>query len=92
MWLLLALFIIVKLFVYYKMQKMHLDLQNDKICPKNYYGLAPDPFDCNSYYCCPDTVKLFCPPNMQFDLEKYDCIDAADKNGCYHKLQSRLLL
>ncbi|QHB21669.1 ac145 [Artaxa digramma nucleopolyhedrovirus] len=92
MWLLLALFIIIKLFVFYKMQKMHLDFHHDKICPKNYYGLAPDPFDCNGYYACPDTVQLFCPPDKQFDLNMYKCVDANLRNGCFDILQQHLLL
>ncbi|QYC92777.1 AC145 [Trabala vishnou gigantina nucleopolyhedrovirus] len=92
MWLLLAFFIIVKLLVFHKMQKLHLDLHHRKICPNGYYGLAPDPYDCNSYYLCPDTVQLYCPPSMQFDLTAYTCVDNDYPNGCVEILNKNLLL
>ncbi|ABI35692.1 ChtB1 [Ectropis obliqua nucleopolyhedrovirus] len=92
MWLLLAFFIIVKLLVFHKMQKMHVDMHHKKICPNGYNGLSPDPFDCNAYYLCPDTVHLFCPPNMQFDIDAYECTNIDYPNGCVKKLTRNLLL
>ncbi|AWW14379.1 hypothetical protein KM620_gp019 [Hyposidra talaca nucleopolyhedrovirus] len=92
MWLLLAFFIIVKLIVFHKMQKMHIDLHHQKICPNGYYGLVPDPFDCNAYYVCPGHTHMFCPSNMQFDLKAYSCVDNDYKNGCVQILTKNLLL
>lgn len=92
MWLLLALFIVVKLLVFHKMQKMHLDVHTHKICPGGYHGLAPDPFDCDSYYLCPDLVHLFCPAGQQFDLAAQMCVDVNAPNGCVNKLRENLLL
>ncbi|AKN80556.1 Chitin-biding protein 1 [Perigonia lusca single nucleopolyhedrovirus] len=93
MWFLLILFIIVKLLVFQKMQNMHIDLYTDKICPKNYNGLAPDPFDCNSYWLCPETIQFFCPSNQQFDLDQHTCVPLQSfEDGCVGRLYRNLLL
>ncbi|AGR56765.1 chitin binding domain protein [Hemileuca sp. nucleopolyhedrovirus] len=92
MWLLLVLFIIIKLIVFHKMQRMHEDLHHYKICPKGYHGLVPDPFECNAYYMCPNTLHFYCPPNKQFDLNMYRCIDLDYEDGCVKTLEKNLLL
>ncbi|QWO71538.1 chitin-binding protein 1 [Orgyia pseudotsugata single capsid nuclopolyhedrovirus] len=93
MWLLLAFFIIVKLLVFHKMNKMHENMHRNKICPTGYFGLAPDPLDCNSYYLCPATVHFYCPPNTQFDLDSYVCVDIDEQaDGCFAKMYRNLLL
>ncbi|ABY65735.1 chitin binding 1 [Orgyia leucostigma nucleopolyhedrovirus] len=92
MWLLLALFIIVKLLVFHKMNKLHENLHKEKICPKGYFGLVPDASDCNSYYLCPGTIQFFCPNNTQFDLDAYKCVDLERRDGCFAKMSRNLLL
>ncbi|UJZ88958.1 chtBD2 [Erannis ankeraria nucleopolyhedrovirus] len=92
MWLLLALFIVMKLLVFHKMKKMHVDLHHTKICPKGYNGLAPDPFDCNGYYLCPESLKMYCPSNTQFNIDEYDCVSNDLKNGCVEVLTRNLLM
>ncbi|ACF05312.1 hypothetical protein [Adoxophyes orana nucleopolyhedrovirus] len=92
MWLLLAFFIVVKLLVFAQLQRMHLDLHNNKICPGGYHGLAPDPFECDSYYLCPQTIQMFCPPGQQFDLDKQLCIEQSFKSGCLGRLYQNLLI
>ncbi|ALD88475.1 hypothetical protein HanGV4gp012 [Helicoverpa armigera nucleopolyhedrovirus] len=69
MWLLLALFINVKLLVYHKMQNLQGDMHHHKLCPAGYNGLNADPFDCNAYYMCPEKIKYYCPRNYQFNLD-----------------------
>ncbi|AIU41260.1 chtb [Sucra jujuba nucleopolyhedrovirus] len=92
MWFLVVFFILVKLFVFHRMKNMHLGLNNDKICPKGYYGFAPDPFDCNAYYLCPDKVHLFCPPQLQFDILQYSCVTNDLIDGCVDVQTKSLLL
>ncbi|AKC91755.1 chitin-binding domain protein [Lambdina fiscellaria nucleopolyhedrovirus] len=92
MWLLLALFIIIKLIVFHKMKNMHNDLHMDKICPKGYHGTVPDPFDCNAYFVCPCRTRLHCPPSMQFDLDAHGCVENTRSDGCIDVLTRNLLL
>ncbi|AAY83945.1 ORF-14 peptide [Chrysodeixis chalcites nucleopolyhedrovirus] len=93
MWLLLAIFIIVKLLVFHKMQNMHLDVHNHKLCPNGYHGLVNDPFDCNVYYSCPQKTQFYCPPDEQFDVERQLCIpnDIHDDSCMARKYKSLLL-
>jgi hypothetical protein len=93
MWLLLALFIIIKLLVFHKMRTMHLDVHNGKLCPSGYHGFVDDPFDCNSYYMCPDAIQFFCPPGHQFDVSKQMCVDNnIDDDSCMGRKYKNLLL
>ncbi|AAM09272.1 hypothetical protein [Mamestra configurata nucleopolyhedrovirus A] len=92
MWLLLALLIVVKLVLFHKLKDMHYDIHTNKICPKGYYGLAPDPYDCDSYYICPDRVQFYCPHGQQFELTEQKCIEASLETGCIGRLYKNLLL
>ncbi|CDG72475.1 Unknown (Ac145) [Spodoptera exigua multiple nucleopolyhedrovirus] len=92
MWLLLALFIIVKLVVFHKLQDLHHDLHTRKICPSGYHGLAPDPYDCDSYYVCPDKQLFYCMPGQQFDVVEQNCVPASLESGCMGRLYKSLLL
>ncbi|AXS67687.1 ac145-like protein [Cryptophlebia peltastica nucleopolyhedrovirus] len=92
MWLMLAFFIIVKLLVFHKLQKMHLDMHVAKICPNGFHGLAPDPFDCSSYYLCPQSIQMFCTENTQFDLETNSCVPQSFESGCLGRLYKNLLI
>nr|QBI90237.1 hypothetical protein [Trichoplusia ni single nucleopolyhedrovirus] len=93
MWLLLAIFIVVKLLVFHKMKNMHIDLHNNKLCPTGYHGLVGDPFDCNVYYSCPRKTHFYCPSDQQFDLEQQSCIpnDLNDDSCMARKYRSLLL-
>nr|WUR10840.1 ac145 [Calliteara abietis nucleopolyhedrovirus] len=92
MWLLILLFIIAKLLVFHRMKKQQENILLDWVCPKGYYGLAPDPVDCNSFYACPDKIQFFCPPNMQFDIDSQNCVGLEYENGCFAVLERNLLL
>lgn len=92
MWLLLAIFIIIKLFVFHKMQTLDTDKYVRKICPTGYNGVAPDPLDCNSYYLCPETIQLFCEADQQFDIDSHGCIPMSFEYGCAGRLYKNLLL
>nr|ANS70902.1 chitin binding protein [Lymantria dispar multiple nucleopolyhedrovirus] len=92
MWLLLALFIVVKLLVFHKMQKLHMNMHVKQVCPNGYHGLVGDPFDCNAYYMCPQTLQFFCPQATQFDLEKQGCVPNAAFDGCFDRKIRNLLI
>lgn len=92
MWLLLGLLIILKLIIFHKLQDMHHDLHVHKICPKGYHGLAPDPYDCDSYYLCPNRQQFYCPHGQQFELTEQKCIEATFETGCVGRLYKNLLL
>ncbi|QAT90419.1 hypothetical protein KM622_gp134 [Spodoptera exempta nucleopolyhedrovirus] len=92
MWLLLALFIIIKIVVFHKLQDLHHDIHARKICPKGYYGLAPDPYDCDSYYLCPQRILFYCMPGQQFDVAEQDCVPASLDSGCVGRMYQSLLL
>ncbi|AIZ48702.1 asb145 [Agrotis segetum nucleopolyhedrovirus B] len=92
MWLLLALFIILKLLVFHKLKDMHFDLHVRKVCPTGYYGLAPDPYDCNSYYMCPGRHLFYCNPGEQFEVLEQKCVPASLETGCIGRMYNSLLL
>ncbi|AIG63191.2 ORF12 [Helicoverpa armigera SNPV] len=92
MWLLLALFIIVKLLVYHKMQNLQVDMHHHKLCPAGYNGLNADPFDCNAYYMCPEKIKFYCPRNYQFNLDAQGCQPDSLETGCIGYNYRNLLL
>ncbi|AUV65410.1 hypothetical protein [Alphabaculovirus myunipunctae] len=92
MWLLLALFIVVKLIIFHKLKDMHYDFHINKTCPNGYHGLAPDPYDCNTYYLCPQRQLFYCDHGQQFDLDKQSCVEATFDRGCVGRLYRNLLL
>ncbi|AHD25498.1 ac145 [Choristoneura murinana nucleopolyhedrovirus] len=93
---LLVLFLVLlKVLIFKRLNAMHLDSHHNKICPRGYFGLNADPFDCNAYYMCPHRVHMFCGPGHEFDLDsascvpiEYDCLGA----GCTARLYRNLLL
>jgi Chitin binding Peritrophin-A domain len=91
-WLLLALFIAVKLLVYHKMQTMQTDSLHHKLCPDGYVGLNADPYDCNAYYMCPERKQFYCPSNTQFDLDEQGCVPISFDRGCVGRMYRNLLL
>nr|AIX47852.1 ChtB1 [Lymantria dispar multiple nucleopolyhedrovirus]AJR20288.1 chtB1 [Lymantria dispar multiple nucleopolyhedrovirus]AMO27515.1 ChtB1 [Lymantria dispar multiple nucleopolyhedrovirus]AQQ80039.1 chtB1 [Lymantria dispar multiple nucleopolyhedrovirus]QCQ67269.1 ChtB1 [Lymantria dispar multiple nucleopolyhedrovirus] len=92
MWLLLAFFIVVKLLVFHKMQKLQLNMHLKQLCPAGYHGLVEDPFDCNAYHVCPQTSQCFCGADEQFDLEAQSCVPASTPGGCVDRRVRALLL
>lgn len=92
MWLLLAFFIVVKLLVFHKMQKLQLNTHLKQLCPAGYHGLVEDPFDCNAYHVCPQTSQCFCGADEQFDLEAQSCVPALTPGGCVDRRVRALLL
>ncbi len=93
MWLLLGLFIIIKLFVFHRMQNMHIDLHHSRLCPKGYHGMVTDPFDCNIYYLCPSKAQFYCGPEQQFDENKQICVETnVHDDSCMARKYRNLLL
>ena len=92
MWLLLAVFIVIKLMVLHQLQNIQHDVHHNKICPQNYVGYNADPFDCNAYFVCPEKIKLYCPSNTQFDLDTLSCVPMSTSLGCTGRLYRNLLL
>lgn len=71
---LLVLFLVLlKVLIFQRVNGIHLDLHNNKICPNGYFGLNADPFDCSAYYMCPQKVRLYCDPGHEFDLDSATC-------------------
>ncbi|AIE47858.1 ac145 [Peridroma alphabaculovirus] len=92
MWLLLGLFIILKLMVFHKLKDLHFDFHVNKLCPNGYHGLVPDPYDCNSYFLCPSRQQFYCDTGEQFDLDEHKCVFATLESGCVGRLYKNLLL
>ncbi|AKR17281.1 ChtBD2 [Urbanus proteus nucleopolyhedrovirus] len=92
MWFLLIFFILLKILVFCKMTNLQKNLHADKMCPKGYHGLVPDPYDCAEYIQCPAQNKFFCPNQYQFDLEQQKCVPIDLKNGCIAQKYNNLLL
>ncbi|QOD39971.1 Maph8 [Matsumuraeses phaseoli granulovirus] len=89
-----VLFIIVKVVIYHGMKNLQKQTWfMDRICVNGYYGSVADPFDCDSYYQCPEGLKFYCPFGFQFDGDKAECVSitARDVNGCYNTAARRLL-
>lgn len=82
--------------IFKKMNQIHLDSHHNKICPKGYYGLNADPFDCTAYYMCPHKMQMFCELNHEFDLDTASCTPIVyndpSSNGCTAHLYRNLLL
>jgi len=64
----------------------------DNICVNGYYGYCADPFDCDSYYKCPERIKFFCEPGTQFDPDKSLCVPLNSPDGCFEIMRRRLLM
>jgi len=95
MWFMLLFLIALKILVFHKMQEMmRIKTDDPRVCPKGYHGFNSDPFDCNSYYLCPHTIRFMCEPQEQFDLDSQTCkpIDVFMETGCVGRLNRNLLL
>ena len=87
--------IVVKIIIYHGLKSLQQkQWLLDRICTNGYYGLTSDPFECDSYYSCPQGVKLYCEQGQEFDPDKSACvpIDTEEGQGCYARLMRRLLL
>jgi hypothetical protein len=72
---------------------MHMNAHTTRLCPKGYFGLSVDPYDCSAYYMCPHQIQLFCEPNHEFDLDTASCRPIEfNGDGCTAKLYRNLLL
>nr|ANW12308.1 ac145 [Malacosoma sp. alphabaculovirus] len=92
MWILLAILVLVKVAMFHQMQKLHLNVHVRQLCPNGYHGLVPDPYDCNAYYMCPESIQFFCPLNYQFDLDGQTCLPQSLHDGCLGRLYRNLLI
>ncbi|AUF81540.1 ac145 [Malacosoma neustria nucleopolyhedrovirus] len=92
MWILLAILVLVKVAMFHQMQKLHLNVHIKQLCPNGYHGLVPDPYDCNAYYMCPESIQFFCPLNYQFDLDRQTCLPQNLHDGCLGRLYRNLLI
>ncbi|QEI03583.1 CHTBD2 [Rachiplusia nu nucleopolyhedrovirus] len=93
MWLLLGLFIIIKLFVFHQMKNLHVEKHHARLCPQGYHGFVIDPFDCNIYYLCPSKTEFYCDPDQQFDMDTQKCIEAnIHDDSCMARKYRNLLL
>ncbi|AAR28778.1 ORF14 [Leucania separata nucleopolyhedrovirus] len=95
MWFLLLIFILLKIMVFHKLNKMMNMGPNDhRVCPAGYHGFNADPFDCNGYYMCPHAIHFLCQPQEQFDLDTQTCqpVDLFLETGCVGRLNRNLLL
>ncbi|AAP85645.1 ORF_8 [Adoxophyes orana granulovirus] len=89
-----VLFIIVKVMIYHGFKNLQQKKWYiEQICVNGFYGNAPDPFQCDAYYHCPEGVKYFCDIDEQYDADKSMCIkiDNNDYNSCYNIAARRLL-
>ncbi|UZE89702.1 ChtB1 [Parapoynx stagnalis nucleopolyhedrovirus] len=91
--LLILFLILIKVLVYKKMTEMHIHTHASKLCPKGYFGLNADPFNCNAYYMCPHRIHLFCDPDHEFDLNTVSCRPIIlHGDGCTAHMYRNLLL
>lgn len=93
MLLLILFLVLLKVMIFKRLQDLHLNLHHDKICPRGYFGLNADPFDCGAYYMCPHKVRLFCNQGHEFDLDSASCVPVEhDGAGCTARQYRNLLL
>ncbi|ABM05429.1 Mv-ORF113 peptide [Maruca vitrata nucleopolyhedrovirus] len=95
MLLLIIFLILVKVLIFKKMNQIHLNSHQDKICPKGYFGNNSDPYDCSAYYMCPHKVQMFCEPNHEFDLDSASCVPIVydhTGSGCTARMYRNLLI
>ncbi|AWD33678.1 chitin-binding protein 1 [Antheraea proylei nucleopolyhedrovirus] len=74
---------------------MHVDSHHSKICPRGYFGLNADPYECGAYYMCPHKLRMFCDANHEFDLDSASCVPIEYGScgaGCTARLYRNLLL
>lgn len=64
----------------------------DNICVNGLYGYRPDPFECDTYYKCPEGIKFYCEAGTQFDPDKSMCVPLSEPGGCYEIMMKRLLI
>lgn len=91
--LLILFLVLIKVLVFKKMTEMHIDTHATKLCPKGYFGLNSDPYDCTAYYMCPHKVQMFCELDHEFDLDTASCKPIVlNGNGCMARMYRNLLL
>nr|AUF82063.1 hypothetical protein [Cryptophlebia leucotreta granulovirus] len=91
---LFILFIIIKVIIYHGVKNLQKQTWiMDRVCVNGYYGTVADPFECDSYYKCPEGIKFFCDVNEQFDADKNICVSLTlnNVNGCLETASRRLL-
>ncbi|AGQ20267.1 hypothetical protein CaLGV008 [Clostera anastomosis granulovirus A] len=89
-----AIFIVLKVIIYHHIKRLQKQTWfMDRLCVVGYHGNVADPFECDSYYKCPEGVKFYCAVGTQFDGDEGLCvpIDKNDVNGCYAVADRRLL-
>ncbi|AKN80770.1 hypothetical protein [Diatraea saccharalis granulovirus] len=89
--LIFVLFIILKIIIYHNVKNIQTrDWLMKRICINGYYGNVADPFECDSYYKCPEGLKFYCDIGNEFNGDK-GCCEAITSTGCYNVLSRRLL-
>lgn len=86
-------FIIIKIVIYHGMKNLQKKTWfMERVCVTGYYGPAPDPFECDAYYQCPEGLKLYCDPGRQFDPDAGECVPIeVGVDGCYENGRRRML-
>ncbi|AAG27310.1 PxORF12 peptide [Plutella xylostella granulovirus] len=89
--LIFVVLIIIKIIIYHNIKNLQKKTWfMNQLCVKGYYGYVSDPFECDSYYKCPEGLKLYCGQNEQFDADQIGCV-AYTGDGCYEAKKRRLL-
>lgn len=76
-------FILVKIAILHNILGAERRRLQAMVCPAGFYGPSPHPFECNSYFMCPDGVQLYCPAGQEFDVS--EC-RAKVRGGCSDRL------
>lgn len=87
-------FIIVKIIIYLGIKNLQTHtFIKDRVCINGYYGTVADPFECDSFYQCPEGLKFYCNVDEEFDADKNECVSITENNnsGCYETAKKRLL-
>ena len=93
--LLILFLVLLKVLIFKRLNEMHVDSHHSKICPRGYFGLNADPYDCGAYYMCPHKLRMFCDANHEFDLDSASCVPIEYGTcgaGCTARLYRNLLL
>ncbi|UXX41817.1 ac145 [Psilogramma increta granulovirus] len=90
-----VVFIVVKIIIYLGIKKLQTHtFIKDRVCINGYYGTVADPFECDSYYQCPEGLKFYCNVDEEFNADKNECVSINVENnggGCYETAKKRLL-
>ncbi|AAK70676.1 ORF9 similar to AcMNPV ORF145 [Cydia pomonella granulovirus] len=87
-------FIIIKVIIYYGIKNLQKQTWvKDRVCVNGYYGSVADPFECDSYFKCPEGIKFYCDVGEQFDGDRAVCVPLTsnDVNSCVETASRRLL-